>query len=205
MHCHENQTNCHVPTNIFNYYCCCCSNEGGTKPSTGNPIGTIIAYPSATIPADYLECDGAAIEREKYQELFDILGEIYGAGDGNTTFNLPDLRGEFIRGLDNGRGIDSGRVLGSKQKGTLATYDSIYNDKTAKHLATIAALGPTNYDSSAAKQNVGFDEIKLEDYTNTGITIQSASDSGTSFVLGENNLGATRPHNVAMIYCIKAK
>lgn len=128
--------------------------------------------------------------------MFDILGEIYGAGDGNTTFNLPDLRGEFIRGLDNGRGIDSGRVLGSKQKGTLATYDSIYNDKTAKHLATIADLGPTNYDSSAAKQKVGFDEIELEDYTNTGITIQSASDSGTSFVLGENNLGATRPHNV---------
>ena len=54
-------------------------------------------------------------DRTTYAALFAVVGTTYGAGDGSTTFNLPDLRGEFIRGLDSGRGVDSGRALGSFQ------------------------------------------------------------------------------------------
>lgn len=70
-----------------------------------NDAGTVV--PFATLPsADYLFCDGSAISRTVYARLWDKLGTTYGAGDGSTTFNIPDLRGEFIRGYDSGRGVD---------------------------------------------------------------------------------------------------
>jgi microcystin-dependent protein len=78
----------------------------GTVAATGNffaPLG------------GYLFCDGAAVSRTVYARLFQEIGTRFGSGNGTTTFNLPDLRGEFLRGVDGGRGVDSGRVLGSAQ------------------------------------------------------------------------------------------
>lgn len=80
-----------------------------------SPSGAINAYAGATAPSGWLLCDGEEVSRASYADLFNVIGETYGAGDGSTTFNLPDLRGEFVRGLDNGRGIDAGRTLGSDQ------------------------------------------------------------------------------------------
>ena len=78
-------------------------------------VGVVIPFPIATVPNGYLECNGAELSRTVYSDLFTVIGETYGAGDGSTTFNIPDLRGEFIRGFDNGRGVDSGRFIGSLQ------------------------------------------------------------------------------------------
>lgn len=64
------------------------------------PIGSIISFSSNSIPSNYLLCDGSAVSREQYKQLFDIIGVTYGAGDGNTTFNLPDLKGKVITGLN---------------------------------------------------------------------------------------------------------
>ena len=66
-------------------------------------------------PAGWLERNGAAISRTAYAALFARIGTIFGAGDGSTTFNLPDARGTFDRGWDHGRGFDPGRVFGSYQ------------------------------------------------------------------------------------------
>lgn len=77
--------------------------------------GTIQAWPSTTVPAGWLKCNGATVSRTLYAGLFNVIGTTYGAGDGSTTFGLPDFRGEFIRGLDDGRGIDTSRALGSAQ------------------------------------------------------------------------------------------
>lgn len=68
-----------------------------------------------SVPTGYLSADGSAVSRTTYSELFTAIGTTFGVGDGSTTFNVPDLRGEFIRGIDNGRGVDSGRVFGSAQ------------------------------------------------------------------------------------------
>lgn len=75
----------------------------------------LIWHPSATVPDGYIKANGAAISRTVYAWLFGIIGTAFGAGDGSTTFNVPDLRGEFLRGLDDGRGVDAARVLGSWQ------------------------------------------------------------------------------------------
>jgi phage-related tail fiber protein len=81
----------------------------------GTPVGTVIAFAGGIAPEGYLLCDGTAYSRITYQRLYMVIGTVYGAGDG-ATFNVPDLRGEFIRGLDNGRGVDTGRALGSWQE-----------------------------------------------------------------------------------------
>jgi microcystin-dependent protein len=79
------------------------------------PVGMVIAMATPTVPAGYLECNGAAVSRTVYRTLFGLIGTSYGAGDSSTTFNLPNLRGAFVRGHDNGRGIDSGRTFGTTQ------------------------------------------------------------------------------------------
>lgn len=82
------------------------------------PAGVCVPFGGEKAPAGWLSCNGAAVSRTAYAQLFDAIGTIYGEGDGSSTFNLPDMRGEFLRGLDEGRGVDVGRVIGSYQAGT---------------------------------------------------------------------------------------
>ena len=83
--------------------------------ANGLQPGAIVYFAMNKAPIGYLKANGAAVSRTAYAELFAEIGTLYGAGDGVTTFNLPDGRAEFIRGLDDGRGIDAGRAIGSKQ------------------------------------------------------------------------------------------
>ncbi|WP_274571545.1 phage tail protein [Neisseria leonii] len=81
----------------------------------GVPPGTVIYFAADSAPAGWLRADGAAVSRTVFADLYRAIGTRYGAGDGRTTFNLPDLRGEFIRGWDAGRGADGGRGIGTWQ------------------------------------------------------------------------------------------
>lgn len=69
-------------------------------------VGEIIATGSLTPPSGYLYCNGAAVSRIQYPALFAAIGATYGSGDGSTTFNIPDLRGRFLRGTNNASGRD---------------------------------------------------------------------------------------------------
>lgn len=84
--------------------------------------GMVAWFAMTTPPTGYLACDGTAVSRSTYSALYTAIGTTFGVGDGSTTFNLPDLRGEFIRGYDNGRGVDSGRVFGSAQADELESH-----------------------------------------------------------------------------------
>ena len=75
-----------------------------------------------TAPSGWLKANGATISRTTYAALFAAIGTTFGAGDGSTTFALPDMRGEFARGWDDGRGVDSGRVFGSAQADELKSH-----------------------------------------------------------------------------------
>ena len=81
----------------------------------GIPAGAVQSFAMNTAPTGWLDCDGSAVSRTTYSTLYTAIGTTFGAGDGSTTFNVPDLRGEFIRGWDDGRGVDSGRTFGSAQ------------------------------------------------------------------------------------------
>ena len=89
-------------------------------------VGWIIMWPRDTAPAKYLECAGQLVSRTAYPELFDVLGIYYSAGDGSTTFGLPDYRGVFPRGWDHGRGIaDVNRDVGVYTPDAFATHNHL--------------------------------------------------------------------------------
>lgn len=93
------------------------------------PAGTVIWTARNTAPTGYLKANGAAVSRTTYSDLFSAIGTRFGVGDGSTTFNLPELRGEFIRGWDDSRGIDSGRTFGSNQGQMTYGFDGNTSDR----------------------------------------------------------------------------
>lgn len=74
-----------------------------TRISQAAPVASIHAYGGSTAPTGWLICDGSAVSRTTYAALFAIIGTTYGAGNGSTTFNLPDLRGKIPVGRDSGQ------------------------------------------------------------------------------------------------------
>jgi microcystin-dependent protein len=142
------------------------------------PAGTIIPYGSTSAPYGYIKCNGAAISRTVYADLFAAMGTAFGSGDGSTTFTLPDLRGEFIRGWDDGRGVDSGRSFGSAQSHAFQDHTHTHQDHTAGFNYQTHYSGPhgpsSQYDSTR---------------TTSGASGNVASE--------------TRPRNIAMLYCVK--
>ncbi|KVS50710.1 hypothetical protein WK39_28020 [Burkholderia cepacia] len=102
-------------------------------PSAFVPIGTLLPFAGASVPPNFLLANGAAISRTTYAGLYAALGTLYGAGDGATTFNLPDTRGVGLRGLDNGRGLDPGRALGSYQGDSYGWHVHGVNDPWHAH------------------------------------------------------------------------
>lgn len=112
-----------------------------------NPTGTVSAYAGSSQPAGFLFCRGQAVSRTTYARLYAAIGDTYGAGNGSTTFNVPDLRGEFIRGFDAGRGVDTGRVLGSAQAHMTASHTHTASSGAA------GAHGHTNTMSSEGGHN----------------------------------------------------
>ena len=94
------------------------TNSGATAPewvtaptSDSVPTGVLNPYAGATAPAGWLLCFGQAISRTTYSTLFTAIGTTYGVGDGSTTFNLPDMRGQGTAGLDNMGGTSRDRVV----------------------------------------------------------------------------------------------
>jgi len=85
--------------------------------------GSVVWFAGLSVPDGWLIASGAALSRTVYAELFAAIGIAHGAGDGSTTFNLPDLRGEFIRGWDYGRGVDSGRLFATAQSDQFKAHD----------------------------------------------------------------------------------
>lgn len=154
--------------------------EVGASSSGGSAtIGTIVAWPNSTVPTGWLECDGSAIPSQ-YTALIALIGSY-----------TPDLRGEFIRGWDNGAGIDSGRTLGSSQSSDNLSHTHTVTDLGHSHSITTYqyAASSSSYVGRASGGSAG------TAYTNsatTGISINS--DGGTE----------SRPRNVALMYIINA-
>jgi hypothetical protein len=94
----------------------------GTKwDCVSTPAGTVTWFAGGTAPTGYLECNGQGLNTTTFAELFSAIGYTYG-GSG-ATFNVPDLRGEFIRGWDHARGVDPGRTMGSLQGQDFKTFN----------------------------------------------------------------------------------
>lgn len=138
------------------------------------PAGAVHAFAFSAVPAGWLKCNGQAVSRTGFAALFSAIGTTFGAGNGTTTFTLPDLRGEFIRGWDDGRGVDVGRGLGTSQSDMFKshTHDLGSESGGGGNFATVVDSG-------------GVDEAP------TGNPSQAAGGA------------ETRPRNVALQWCIR--
>lgn len=178
--------------------------------NVGTPAGAIMYFAQSTPPFGWLKANGAAVSRTVYANLFAAIGTTYGAGDGRTTFNLPDLRGEFIRTWDDGRGIDTGRSHASQQQGNVASHRhatgwriGVVGNEFAliRHDWTGSSNVVSDVSSGTAAQNYG----DLDPYGQTaGTNYRSSNDFyGTSREIYDQQ-GDTRPRNIALMACIKA-
>lgn len=96
-------------------------------------VSQICHFASPAAPAGFRKCNGDAVSRTTYAALYAAIGTTYGVGDGNTTFNLPDVRGYHLRSLDDGRGVDTGRVAGSIQSDQMLAHAHALNDPGHAH------------------------------------------------------------------------
>ena len=156
------------------------------------PVGVPVPWPSATPPTGWLKCNGAAFSAEEYPEL----AKAY------PTNKLPDLRGEFIRGWDDGRGIDNGRSLLTVQG--YATEDHAHGLPSRSTIVTDATI---NFYFDESWVNSGTDIIKRGNTNDAGLP---APDYGTfkTYKQSVAGLGAaaseTRPRNIAFNYIVRA-
>ena len=125
------------------------------------PVATVIASASSSTPSGYLICNGAAVSRSTYSSLFSAIGTRFGSGNGSTTFNIPDLRGEFIRGWDDGRGVDSGRSLGSFQADQFKSHNHNYTATNfSGHITRLTGGADSATHGTRATTNTGGNETR---------------------------------------------
>ena len=165
------------------------------------PTGSVHMMATTTVPSGYLKCNGAAVSRTTYADLFAIIGTAHGAGDGSSTFELPDLRGEFVRGWDDSRGVDSGRNFGSaqsdqnKQHNHSASATSSVSDPG--HFHDVPYSNSDSGDGVIEESGTGFSGVEPTNSATTGISVS------TSVSIGNSGGNEARPRNIAMMYVIK--
>lgn len=162
----------------------------GTQDINATPAGTIMYFARDWAPTGWLKANGAAVSRTAYAGLFAVLGTYYGQGDGSTTFNLPDLRGEFIRSYDDRRGVDPGRWNGSWQG------DAIRNITGA----CSGAMGVVFDGFAGAFFDDGTRDATVATST-TKVTYNDDFCFDASRVVPTAN--ENRPRNIALLACIK--
>ena len=137
----------------------------------GTPAGVVIYHAANTAPTGFIKANGASISTSTYSDLFAVIGYTFGGSGGS--FNVPDLRGEFLRGWDDGRGVDSGRAFGSSQGDLFKSHSHTFGvwQATTNTAHNGAGTGSTHYQSTQSVSSVG----------------------GTE----------TRPRNIALLACIK--
>ena len=129
---------------------------GGTL-YADSPIGTILPYGGASAPSGWFLCDGTAISRTTYAELFAVIGTAFGVGDGSTTFNLPDMR----EAVPKGAGL-TGHTVGAHVDAVGLTLGEFLDDRVQSHIhnvsTTPSSTGASNYaaegDSSGTHQTI---------------------------------------------------
>jgi len=149
--------------------------------------GTVVGLMSETIPDGYLACDGSSVLQTDYPYLYAVIGTQFGSED-SLSFNLPDLRGEFLRGVDGGVGSDLG-AEDREDRGDGTTGDAVGTWQSE--------------DIGAASYEISSDTVSVS----TGCVSWSGDCqsvlSSTSLSSGEDEDAEVRPHNVSVVWVIK--
>ena len=144
----------------------------------GTPIGAVVHFAASVAPSGFLKANGASLSTTTYATLFAVIGYTFGGSGGS--FNLPDLRGEFLRGWDDARGVDSGRGFGSAQ-----------NQNTLETAITIT--------KSIVTSGQHYVQASIGYLADIGSNLQTTAPHTIRGAVGTE----TRPRNVSLLACIK--
>ncbi len=205
----------------------------GTPYDVEDRVGEIAMFARSTPPNGWLKANGSAVSRTLYSRLFAAMGTTFGPGDGSTTFNLPDLRGEFLRGWDDSRGVDASRAFGSAQTANVEAHNhtGTTGGQSVNHQHNVAgatagrSAGHTHGMSGNAGAGSGagsFIAVTRAASYASGATMTSdgeSADHAHNFNVNSGNDNAThthgitvstygtgtdtRPRNVALLACIR--
>jgi len=166
--------------------------------TSDSEIGAIVPFACDSAPTGFLACEGQAISRTTYADLFNVIGTTWGVGDGSTTFNVPDLRGMFLRGS----GTHGSLTMADSNPYVGPSVGSSENDQFQGHWHLYAAgylwddfanKGTTNNSGKIAKGDEGEGEQPID--------IDAPGTDGTN---GTPRVGdETRPVNYGVKYCIR--
>lgn len=153
--------------------------------TAGVPAGAVMAFAMNSAPSGWLSADGSAVSRTTYATLFTAIGTTHGTGDGSATFNLPDLRGIFVRGSGSQviEGITYNKSFANKEGDAMQGHVHTFSALVANSGGGVGVATPTS--------NVG----------RYNGTTASPSDDGTNGT--PRTASETRPANIALLHCIK--
>jgi len=154
------------------------------------PSGLILPFGNTTAPTGFLSCDGSAVSRTTYSDLFTAIGTTWGSGDSSTTFNVPDLRGAFLRGT----GSHGSETMADTNAFAGPSVGSFEDDQMQGHWHNF------QYESDA--ETGAAENIATSGGAGTSGTI--VTDAVTDTTNGTPRTGdETRPFNAGVLYCIK--
>ena len=169
------------------------------------PTGSVHLMAGNNVPSGYLKCNGQAVSQTTYAALYAIIGSTY--GQTATTFNLPDLRGEFVRGwADDRSDVDAGRGFGTAQDQSNREHTHVVTDpghghsiNDPGHFHNVAFSNSDRNDGVIEESGEGFNGFEPTENAVTGISI-NLGHTGISI---QNQGSEARPRNIAMMYVIK--
>lgn len=163
------------------------------------PVGTVIQTARTTAPTGFLACDGSAVSRTTYANLFSAIGTTYGTGDGSTTFNLPDMRGLFPRGAG-AHGTMTKAAGGAFDGGSVGAAS---NDSFQGHIHRITdSIDGFGTVASGSINNAGGNRGNILSNSPDGrVEARVMSTDGTNGTPRTGN--ETKPASMSLLYCIK--
>ena len=183
------------------------------------PIGVVMMFMNSSPPDKYMICDGSSLLITDYQDLFDIIGSTYTNIPSSTNFNLPDMRGLFVRGLDSSRGIDPGRILSNsiQSDSTKLPSNPFNTNSDGLHTHTMSTDGNHQHDitfNTSVQSGTSTQCLSIPNYN--GQTTISTNNSGShshtidangshSHIIINGGDSETRPVNIAVNYIIKVR
>lgn len=162
-----------IPGLVSRIFCDGLNVSDETYNPNNDMVGAVVGFAMNSAPEGWLIANGSAVSRTTYARLFSRIGTRYGIGDGSATFNLPDYRGLFQRGLDNDKGVDPSRTIGSYQA-----------DQNQQHTHRLQYSATSTGNGSLVTGSPGTGSL-------SSIAVESSGGA------------EARPKNIAALFCIK--